>query len=138
MQLVYFLHSLVICVTCLSFVRFRQAQVLFTVNDATGEVVGQTQNVIDLTTDADGSGPALCPPNFTADPATTAMVDELGLGPSAPDIVSGRRRPVPAVPRLADGATENRGGESTLGNLVAEVQHSATSTPEAGAAQIPS
>ncbi|WP_439939317.1 bifunctional metallophosphatase/5'-nucleotidase [Nocardia sp. N13] len=37
--------------------------------------------------------------------------------------------------RLASGS-ENRGGESTLGNLVAEVQRWATSTPEAGAAQI--
>ena len=37
--------------------------------------------------------------------------------------------------RLAAG-TENRGGESTLGNLVAEVQRWATSSPEAGAAQI--
>jgi 5'-nucleotidase len=37
---------------------------------------------------------------------------------------------------LANGTTENRGGESTLGNLVAEVQRWATSTPEAGAAQI--
>ena len=37
--------------------------------------------------------------------------------------------------RLATGA-ENRGGESTLGNLVAEVQRWATSTPESGAAQI--
>ena len=38
--------------------------------------------------------------------------------------------------KLADGTTENRGGESTLGNLVAEVHRWATSTPEAGAAQI--
>ena len=38
--------------------------------------------------------------------------------------------------KLADGTTENRGGESTLGNLVAQVQRWATSTPEAGAAQI--
>ena len=38
--------------------------------------------------------------------------------------------------RLADGTTENRGGESTLGNLVAEVQRWATSTAEAGSAQI--
>ena len=37
--------------------------------------------------------------------------------------------------KLANG-DENRGGESTLGNLVAEVQRWATSTPEAGAAQI--
>ncbi|WP_367650804.1 bifunctional UDP-sugar hydrolase/5'-nucleotidase [Nocardioides sp. zg-1308] len=38
--------------------------------------------------------------------------------------------------KLADGTTENRGGESTLGNLVAEVHRWATSTAEAGAAQI--
>ena len=37
--------------------------------------------------------------------------------------------------RLSTGS-ENRGGESTLGNLVAEVQRWATSAPEAGAAQI--
>ena len=37
--------------------------------------------------------------------------------------------------RLASGA-ENRGGESSVGNLVAEVQRWATSTPEAGSAQI--
>jgi 5'-nucleotidase len=37
--------------------------------------------------------------------------------------------------RLASGS-ENRGGESTLGNLVAEVQRWATEKPEAGAAQI--
>jgi 5'-nucleotidase len=34
------------------------------------------------------------------------------------------------------GGAENRGGESTLGNLVAEVQRWATSAPEAGSAQI--
>ena len=37
--------------------------------------------------------------------------------------------------RLASGS-ENRGGESTLGNLVAEVQRWATEKPESGAAQI--
>ena len=38
--------------------------------------------------------------------------------------------------KLADGTTENRGAESTLGNLVAEVQKWATSSAESGAAQI--
>ena len=38
--------------------------------------------------------------------------------------------------RKADPPMENRGGESTLGNLVAEVQRWATSTPTAGSAQI--
>ena len=37
--------------------------------------------------------------------------------------------------KLADGTTENRGGESTLGNLVAEVQRWATDA-ESGSAQI--
>ena len=38
--------------------------------------------------------------------------------------------------KLADGTTENRGGESTLGNLVAEVQRWATESPTSGSAQI--
>ena len=38
--------------------------------------------------------------------------------------------------KFADGITENRGGESTLGNLVAEVQRWATRASESGAAQI--
>ena len=38
--------------------------------------------------------------------------------------------------KLADGTTENRGAESTLGNLVAEVQRWATRNPESGSAQI--
>ena len=61
----------------------------------------------------------------------------------------GRRRPTCSVPqplgeiegpfnraKLADGTTENRGGESTLGNLVAEVQRWATESPTTGSAQI--
>ncbi len=46
------------------------------------------------------------------------------------------RSPVRSTGPGSPTATENRGGESTLGNLVAEVQRWATSTPEAGAAQI--
>lgn len=38
--------------------------------------------------------------------------------------------------KLQNGSTENRGGESTLGNLVAEVQRWATEQPESGSAQI--
>ena len=38
--------------------------------------------------------------------------------------------------KLANGTTENRGGESTLGNLVAEVQRWATESETAGSAQI--
>ena len=67
------------------------------------------------------------PPNYPADPATAAIV--------AGGCRSGG--PLGAVPlgkiggpffrgKLADGTTENRGTESTLGNLVAEVQKWAT------------
>ena len=38
--------------------------------------------------------------------------------------------------KLANGTSENRGGESTLGNQVAEIQRWATSDPAFGAAQI--
>ena len=39
-------------------------------------------------------------------------------------------------PSWPTATTENRGGESTLGNLVAEVQRWATRDPESGSAQI--
>ena len=38
--------------------------------------------------------------------------------------------------KLDNGTAENRGGESTLGNLVAEVQRWATPRPGSGSAQI--
>ena len=38
--------------------------------------------------------------------------------------------------KFDNGTSENRGGESTLGNLVAEVQRWATRNPESGSAQI--
>ncbi|MCW2832783.1 MAG: yhcR [Nocardioides sp.] len=38
--------------------------------------------------------------------------------------------------KLADGTAENRGGESALGNIVAEIQRWATSDPAFGSAQI--
>ena len=47
------------------------------------------------------------------------------------------KSPVPSIARgSAIGATDYRGGESTLGNLVAEVQQWATEQPESGAAEI--
>lgn len=86
--------------------------------------------------DPDSGGPLATPPLFPVDPATKAIVDEAFdkaevLGARVLGKVAGGFRRA----RLANG-DENRGGESTLGNLVAEVQRWATSTPEAGAAQI--
>ncbi|MFI2104290.1 bifunctional metallophosphatase/5'-nucleotidase [Isoptericola sp. NPDC019693] len=99
-------------------------QLVYSVDAATGEVAGVETAVLPL------AG------NYPADPAVTSIVsdavaeaDVLGAEPLGQ--IGG------AVNRakLASGA-ENRGGESTLGNLVAEVQRWATEAPESGAAQI--
>ena len=77
------------------------------------------------------------PANYPVRPATQAIVDAA--------VAAGR--PLGAQPlgqiggpffrgKLANGTTENRGAESTLGNLVAEVQRWATTGAESGAAQI--
>ena len=103
----------------------------FEYNKVTDQVVVGTQALLPLK--AAPAGPA----NYPVDPNTQAIVD-------AAVAAAG---PLGAVPlgkiggpffrgKLADGTTENRGAESTLGNLVAEVQKWATSGAESGAAQI--
>ncbi|SFB39593.1 5'-nucleotidase [Nocardioides alpinus] len=88
---------------------------------------------------ADGStdGPKATPPLYPVDPTTKTIVDEAF---AKANVLGARVLGKVAGPfnraKLANGTTENRGGESTLGNLVAEVQRWATSSPEAGAAQI--
>lgn len=106
-------------------------QLLYTVDPATGEVQGKSQTVLKLK--AANGGPF----NYPADPATQTIVtnalanaDVLGAAPLG-QIGGAFNRA-----KLANGTTENRGGESTLGNLVAEVHRWATSAPESGAAQI--
>lgn len=112
-------------------------QLTFSVNEATGEVTAKTQTLVDLTTDPDGPGPTPPQPNFPADPATTAIVTKAFQDAEGPgSVVLGKLGGAFRRARLADGSTENRGGESTLGNLVAEVQRWATSSTESGAAQI--
>jgi 5'-nucleotidase len=113
-------------------------QLLFTVNDATGQVTAKTQNLIALTKDADGpTGPALFQPEFPADPATTTIVSEAFAAAEGPgSVVLGQLAAPFKRATLANGTTENRGGESTLSNLVAEVQRWATAAPESGGAQI--
>ncbi|MDT0187873.1 5'-nucleotidase C-terminal domain-containing protein [Microbacterium sp. ARD31] len=87
--------------------------------------------------DPDGSsGPAATPPLYPVDAATKALVDDAftkanELGAKVLGKVGGAFNRA----KLADGS-ENRGGESTLGNLVAEVQRWATESPLTGAAQI--
>jgi 5'-nucleotidase len=106
-------------------------RLVFTVDSSTGEVQAKTQAL--LTLKAANAGPS----NYPVDPATQAIVD---AAVAKADVLG-------AVPlgnlggpffrgKLANGTTENRGAESTLGNLVAEVQKWATRNPESGAAQI--
>ncbi len=105
-------------------------QLTFTVDPDTGDILDQSQAVLKLK-DANGA-----PPNYTPDPTVADIVEQahedgLELG----SVELGKIAGPFSRARFATGA-ENRGGESTLGNLVAEVQRWATSTPEAGAAQI--
>jgi 5'-nucleotidase len=104
-------------------------RLVFTVDRATGEVQAKSQQLLALKTGQTA--------NYPSDAATTAIVqaavdkaNELGkqeLGQIAGPFNRGK---------LANGTTENRGAESTLGNRVAEVQRWATETPEAGGAEI--
>ncbi len=106
-------------------------KLVFTVDEVTGEVQAKNQSILALK-----SNPAT--PNYPADPATAEIVadavetaNELGQQPLG-QIEAPLNRGKIANATL----TENRGAESTLGNMVAEVQQWATETPEAGAAQI--
>lgn len=101
-------------------------QLVYTVDGATGEVQAKTQSVIAIS-----SYPA-APDDEVAQlvAAAVAEADILGAEPLG-EIAGAFNRA-----KLANGTSENRGGESTLGNLVAEVQQWATEAPESGGAQI--
>ena len=115
-------------------------QILFTVDDDTDGVVGVTSTIVPLTTTTPPVPPSTTPvitPNYPADPAITpivaaAVADAAVLG----NVELGRITAPFTRGKLANGTTENRGAESTLGNLVAEVQRWATETPTSGSAQI--
>ncbi|HEY0167975.1 MAG TPA: ExeM/NucH family extracellular endonuclease [Jatrophihabitans sp.] len=101
-------------------------QLLFTVDSGTGEVTGLQQNIL----------PLVKSPAYPTDAPTKAIVDKavadaavLGAQPLG-EITGPFNRA-----KLSSGA-ENRGGESTLGNLVAEVQQTATEGATTGSAQI--
>jgi 5'-nucleotidase len=92
-------------------------QLLFQVDPETEDVIALNQNVLPLVKN----------PAYPTDPATKAIVDRavadaavLGAAPLG-SITGPFNRA-----KLANGTTENRGGESTLGNLVAEVQRHQT------------
>ncbi|PRZ08576.1 5'-nucleotidase [Isoptericola sp. CG 20/1183] len=108
-------------------------QLVYTVDPDTGDVLGLETDVLPLLG------------NYPADPEVQQIVDdaedvaaELGAEPLG-EVAGVHNR---AQRWGVDSETgeevlvENRGGESTLGNLVAEVQQWATETEEAGSAQI--
>ncbi|MBF4767007.1 bifunctional metallophosphatase/5'-nucleotidase [Nocardioides agariphilus] len=105
-------------------------KLVFTVDADTGELLGTTQSILQLK--AANAGPF----NYPEDTATAAIVT--AAHDAAATLGSVKLGEIAAPFARATFATdaENRGGESTLGNLVAEVQRWATSTPERGAAQI--
>ncbi len=113
-------------------------KLLFTFDESTGALVEKDQAIVPLLgADPDGSGPGQPPALFPADPAVTAIVDaakevadELGA-----EVLGEIEGPFKRA-KFSNGTTENRGGESTLGNLVAEVQRWATPADTVGAADI--
>ena len=119
-------------------------QLDLTVDTDTNEVLSVDANELvalaTCTAGCDTSRPTYTP-NFTADPATQAIVDAAAadaqvkgaapLGKLAGPLYRAMR------PKVAEAGTEeNRGGESTLGNLVAEAQRWATRSATTGSARI--
>ena len=115
-------------------VRHNLNQLLFTVDD-TGEVIGVQHDPAADHSNADGHGDT---PNYPATRPRRTIVDDAVA--EAEVLGRGRRwvrsRPVQPGQAARRHRPENRGGESTLGNLVAEVQRWATDARRVGAAQI--
>jgi len=112
-------------------------QLLFTVDSTSGDVLGVQSNTLPLVTTTGTGSTATYTPNYPADPVVQAIVNKA----VADAAVAGQQAlgtitaPFTRA-KLADGSTENRGGESTLGNLVAQVQRAATASATSGSAQI--
>ncbi|MEJ7561280.1 MAG: 5'-nucleotidase C-terminal domain-containing protein, partial [Ilumatobacteraceae bacterium] len=104
-------------------------QLLYDVDTTTGQLLGVEQNILALKTGQTA--------NYPSDPATAqivadAVAEAAVLGAEPLGEIGGPFNRA----KLANGTTENRGGESTLGNLVAEVQRWATASATTGSAQI--
>lgn len=108
------------------------------IDAATGALTSISADPVPLTTkNADGT----YTPLYADDPATKAIVDAAVANASVKGSVPIGRLAAPfqraTRPSATGGGTEeNRGGESTLGNLVAESQRWATRTATSGGAQI--
>jgi 5'-nucleotidase len=97
-------------------------KLVFTVDAVTGEVAAKTQSIL-----------ALTEANFTEDPAVVSIVhDAIAFAaPIGAQVLGTIEAPFNRA-KLST-AAENRGGESTLGNLVAEVQRDQTPADQGGA-----
>lgn len=109
-------------------------QLVFSVDPGSRDVLGVDQKILPLVV-SDGAGGFM--PAYGSDPEVDAIVseavdkaDELGA------VTLGKIAAPFSLAKLSDGTTITRGGESTQGNLVAEVQRWATSSPESGSAQL--
>jgi 5'-nucleotidase len=113
-------------------------KLIFTVDTASNTVTDVDQSTVNLQhcTNCPTTGSQTWVADFPADPAVATIVSDAvtqagPLGAVQLGQVSGEFH----RGKLTTGS-ENRGAESTLGNLVAEVQKWATRTPETGASQI--
>lgn len=104
-------------------------QLLFSVDSGSGELVGLEQKVLALKTGQTANYPV---DTATQKIVTDAVAEANVLGAEPLGQIAG---PFSRA-KLANGTTENRGGESTAGNLVAEVQRWATESETTGSAQI--
>jgi 5'-nucleotidase len=114
-------------------------QLVFTVDPVSGEVQAKAQELLPLVgPDPDEGGPMVGTPNYPVDGPTKAIVDAAVADAVAPGaVVLGQIDGAFNRARINNAAnTENRGGESTLGNLVAEIQQDATEGARLGSAQI--
>jgi 5'-nucleotidase len=105
-------------------------RLIFTVDGATGEVTAKSHDILAIQ-------------GYPADPEVAALVteakavaDDLGLVPIGEIAGAFNRAQLATINATTGLPNENRGGESTIGNLVAEVQQTATEAAESGAAQI--
>ncbi|MDR7255216.1 5'-nucleotidase [Nocardioides sp. BE266] len=107
-------------------------QLQFTVEDTTGAVTSVTSDIKYLKAQTTPYAA-----NYPADANTTTMVNDAKAKADVLGAVElGKVAGGFSRAKLNNGTTENRGGESSLGNLVAEVQRWATQNPESGSAQI--
>lgn len=111
-------------------------QLVFSVDEA-GDVTAKTQKILALEHPVTVGSTTTWVADYPADPEVDAIAQAAKqqaqvLGAVPLGTISGAFNRA----KLANGTTENRGGESTLGNLVAEVQRWATAQPESGSAQI--